>query len=110
MMERLIRDSVLDYLMLHRLLSERQYGFIPGRSCTLQLLLCIEEWSLNLDKGKQVDVIYTDFSKAFDTLSHFKLMQKLQLLGISGKELCWIRIFLSGRRQKVNPTHHGRIS
>ena len=101
MMERLIRDSVLDYLMLHRLLSERQYGFIPGRSCTLQLLLCIEEWSLKLDKGEQVDVIYTDFSKAFDTVSHSKLLQKLQLLGISGKVLCWIRNFLSGRRQKV---------
>ena len=48
-----------------------------------------------------MDVIYTDYSKAFDTVSHNKLLQKLHGLGIQGNAWTWIKEFLTGRKQKV---------
>ena len=59
---------ILWYLK-NNLISDSQFGFVPGRSCVLQLLVCMEEWTKSLDTGKQVDVIYTDYSKAFDKVS-----------------------------------------
>ena len=48
------------------MLSDKQFGVVPGRSCTLQLLVCVEQWSKQFDLGTGVDTIYTDFSKAFE--------------------------------------------
>ena len=48
-----------------------------------------------------MDVLYTDFSKAFDKVSHIKLLTKLKGYGLGGGFLNWIRAFLSNRRQKV---------
>ena len=101
LMESAIRDNMLDHLITNNLLTDKQFGFVPGRSCGLQLLLCLEKWTKSLDAGNEVDVIYTDFSKAFHRVSLNKLMQKLHALGIQGKMLNWIRNFLSGRLQMV---------
>jgi len=46
--------------------SNKQYGFIKGRSTVLQLLKIMDDWTAQLDSGGQVDVVYTDFAKAFD--------------------------------------------
>jgi uncharacterized protein (UPF0335 family) len=100
-MERILRDRIVKYFTEKSLLSSNQYGFVPGRSCTLQLLVCMEEWSKQLDAGNQVDIIYTDFSKAFDTVSHTRLLHKLALMGVGGNFLAWIQDFLTGRSQKV---------
>jgi len=48
--------------------SDCQYGFIKGRSATLQLLNILDDWTTALNSGKQVEVIYTDFAKAFDNV------------------------------------------
>ena len=100
-MEKIIRDALVSFFIDNGILSERQFGFVPGRSCTLQLLVCVEEWSRSIDDGKQIDVIYTDYSRAFDTVSHRKLMQKLHGLGVQGNMWTWIQEFLSDRKQKV---------
>ena len=78
-----------------------QHGFVPGRSCTSQLILAIEEWSRNLDAGTPVDAIYLDFKKTFDAVANERLLITLSGLGIRGKLLNWIRSFLSGRKQRV---------
>ena len=49
-----------------------------------------------------MDAIYFDFAKAFDNVSHERLLSKLKLHGINGKVLEWIKVFLSNRRQIVN--------
>ena len=100
-MEKITRDSIVEFLMENRILSDSQYVFVPGRSCPLQLFVCVEEWFRSLDALNQVDVIYTDYSKAFDTVSHNKLLQKLHRLGIQGNAWTWIKEFLTGRKQKV---------
>ena len=54
-----------------------------------------------LENGLSIDVIYTDFAKAFDRVPHERLLLKLKMLGIIGSTNSWIRAFLSGRRQQV---------
>ena len=100
-MEKIIRNALIDHLMMHGLLSQNQFGFVPGRSCALQLLVCMENWTKALDDGGNVDIIYTDFSKAFDTVSHSKLLWKLHALRVRSKTWAWIQDFLKDRRQKV---------
>ena len=90
-LEKFIRDVLLDHFMKNRLISEKQFGSVPGRSCTLQLLRCVESWTKSLDEGTQVDVIYTDYSKGFDRVSHSKLLKKLDGLGVRGYILGWIQ-------------------
>jgi hypothetical protein len=73
------------------------------------LLEFFEAVTVNLDDGKPVDVIYLDFSKAFDKVPHERLFRKLLAHGIGGKILEWVRKWLTGRRQKVgvNKTYSG---
>ena len=63
--------------------------------------MLIEEIEQNLSEGKQTDVILLDFSKAFDKVSHEKLIHKLHGYGIRGETLSWIKAFLNGRSQTV---------
>ena len=100
-MEKLIRDEIMSFLLRNNVLSDRQFGFVPGRSCTLRLLVCIEEWSKQLDEGNNVDIIYTDFSKAFDRVPHWNLMEKVSSLGIKDKVGGWLTDFLTDRFQRV---------
>ena len=63
------------------LYSKKQFGFISGRSTTLQLLLVMEEWTEILKKGGvAIDTIYMDFMKAFDKVPHKRLITKLEVM------------------------------
>jgi len=85
----------------NKIFFDAQYGFRSGRSCTIQLLEIHDNWTEYLDKGVQIDVIYLDFAKAFDCVSHGHLIYKLHKLGVRGLALNWIRDFLSRRTQCV---------
>ena len=61
----------------------------------------MNNWSEALDKKNKVDIIYLDISRAFDTVSHSKLLYKLRNIGISGNILSWVNSFLTGRKQRV---------
>ena len=78
-----------------------QYGFVSGRSSTAQLLSTLQTIGKNLDKGLQTDVVFMDISKAFDTVNHNRLLQKLRDFGLSGSLLLWFENYLSGRFQRV---------
>ena len=100
-MEKLIRDHIVSHLLEEKLLSNKQYGFISGRSTTLQLLYYLDECLNVTAKGGVVDVIYLDFAKAFDTVPHRRLIGKLEAYGIFGNTLNWVKAFLTGRTQEV---------
>jgi hypothetical protein len=91
----------MQHLLGNGLLSETQHGFVPGRSCIIQLLQVLDKWTEILDAGGVVDVIYLDYAKAFDSVPHKRLVMKLQSCGITGKVLNWIELFLITRRQRV---------
>ena len=67
-------------------------------TCLLEVL---EEWTLFLDKGLPVDVLYIDFGKAFDKVQHNILFDKLEGIGIRGKVLLWLESYLCNRSQRV---------
>ena len=60
LMESIIRDSVTTHFKLNHLLSNGQFGFIKGRSTSLQLLQILDKWTELLENGGQIDLIYTD--------------------------------------------------
>ena len=101
LMESIIRDSLVEYLEEEELLSRHQHGFISKRSCTSNLLATMDKWTEYLDTGIPVDAIYLDFSKAFDSVPHLRLLEKLESYGVNSFVLEWIRDFLIGRRQRV---------
>jgi hypothetical protein len=100
-MERLVRKEVLQHMTSNGFLSDNQHGFVQGRSCTTQLLKVVDKLTEILDRGGALDLIYLDFAKAFDTVPHERLLNKLASYGIQGHALQWIRQFLTGRRQRV---------
>jgi len=58
--------------------SNKQYGFVKGRSTVLQLLKIMDDWTAQLDSGGQVDIVYTDFAEAFDIVPHQRLLLKIR--------------------------------
>ena len=89
------------YRFVEPRLSSCQYGFIKGRSCTVQLLVYLGKIYRALDNHQNVQVVYTDFEKAFDRVDHQLLLRKLSDIGVRGRLLQLIRSFLSGRCYKV---------
>jgi hypothetical protein len=71
------------------------------RSTSTQLLDFYDHVYNCVDNNKQIDVIYLDFSKAFDCISHKLLLHKLRKYGISGKILAWLSTYLCDRKQRV---------
>ena len=100
-MESIIRDYVVNHMNKNKLFSDKQFGFISGRSTTLQLLHVLSIWCEILDEGGTIDVIYCDFMKAFDKVPHKRLLYKIEKYGIVGNIHGWIESFLSNRTQCV---------
>ena len=78
-----------------------QHGFMKGRSCLTNLLQSLEKWTQALDEDFGVDVLYLDYRKAFDSVPHKRLLEKLKTYGIHGKLLRWIQSFLEARLMRV---------
>ena len=100
-LEKIVRDNIVKTLESQGVIHKDQHGFRGGRSCCTQLLEVIEVWTRWFDLGLPWDAIYTDFSKAFDSVPHQRLLNKIHAHGIRGKLLKWIESFLSNRRQRV---------
>lgn len=93
--ESLICPHIQNHLKLY--LSEAQHGFVESRSTGTNLVLFTELLVEAIDSGYQANVIYTDFSKAFDKVSHNILIKKLQAYGITGPLLSWLSSYLVDR-------------
>jgi len=82
-------------------ISSAQHGFMRNRSTNTQLLETFCQINVELDKGNQVDVVYFDLSKAFDSVPHRLLLSKLKSFGICGTLLLWLGSYLKSRLQRV---------
>ena len=100
-MEHVIYHSIMNHLQDNQVLSNSQHGFRAGYSCTTQLISLIEDISFNMDAHKQVDLILLDFSKAFDTVPHHRLLTKLKFYQIDNQVVDWIAKWLTLRKQRV---------
>ena len=101
-MESFIRDQIMSHMRSNSLLSPYQFGFINKRSTTLQLLRVLDRWTQELDQGNEIESLYLDFQKAFDSVPHRRLISKLKNLGITSKTLNWTEDFLKDRYQQVS--------
>ena len=72
-MESFVRDAIVCHMVSNGLFADEQHEFVPMRTCSTQLLVALESWCNILDNGGLVGVIYTDFTKAFDTVPHERL-------------------------------------
>ena len=100
-LEKLVASHISSFINSKNLLSDHQFGFRTGSSCTSQLIHIFHSWASALDSGKLTDVVFLDFAKAFDSVSHKHLLAKLQLFGIKGNILPWLSDFLYERKQRV---------
>ena len=100
-MESIARDEMVTFLDEGGLLNRNQHGFMKKRSCLTNLLETFEEWTKALDEGYGIDVIYLDYRKAFDSVPHKRLIEKLKGFGLHSKLTKWIGNFLQKRQMRV---------
>ena len=101
LLETIIRDHMMDFLIKHKLINPSQHGFLKAKSCLTNLLCFLEEITKWVDDGSPVDVIYLDFQKAFDKVPHQRLISKLKSHGMGNSIINWIEQWLTDRRQRV---------
>merc|ERR1711917_13188 len=100
-MEACIRDKIVKHLEQNRLINPSQHGFMRRKSCTTNFLEFLERVTSEVDRGHAMDIIYLDFSKAFDKVPHKRLLEKMKAHSIDGNVLHWIREWLDGRQQRT---------
>ena len=100
-MEHIICKHILVHLEKHKILTDLQHGFRSGHSCESQLIITLNDLLQSFDNKQQVDMVILDFSKAFDTVPHQKLLHKIRNYGIDGKINLWLEQFLTNRKQRV---------
>ena len=110
MFEREVRKSVVKHLEDNNLLPDGQHGFRSKRSCLTQLLSYWDNILDQLEEGKGVDAVYTDFSKAFDKCETGVLLHRIKDCGIRGKMGHWLAAFLNPLVRKQAVGVDGRLS
>ncbi|KAK4807856.1 hypothetical protein QYF61_007762 [Mycteria americana] len=96
-MEQIILSATTQHIQDNQVMRPSQHGFMKGRSCLTILISFYDKVTRLVDEGKAVDVVYLDFSKAFGTISHSILLEKLAARGLDRCTLCW----LDGQAQRV---------
>ena len=97
LLERLIKDHLVDILVKNNLIKPSQHGFLKARSCLTNILCFLEDIIKWVDEGSPVEIIYLDFLNAFDKVPHQRLLLKLKAHGIGNGIEKW----LIDRRQRV---------
>jgi hypothetical protein len=100
-MERIIAKQMIDFLRDCNSIFPSQHGFLPNGSIETAGITFLDHLTRNLDNGLLVDVAFLDYSKAFDSVPHGRLLHKLALYGFSGVLLSWLTDYLSNRTQLV---------
>ena len=99
--ESILMEKMMLHVQEHNLVSHLQFGFLPRRSSAGQLLFCLKDWFRSYCKSESTNILYTDITKAFDSVSHRILNKILHQFGFSDEIVVWIRNFLFDRKQQV---------
>jgi len=100
-MESIIRDKIMEHFVVNNLFTDKQFGFLKGRSTVTQLLKVLDDWTEALETGGRIDVIYTDFEKAFDKVPHRRLLSELKACKFHTCVIDWISSLFSNRKQRI---------
>lgn len=99
LLEGLVCEGLDNFIIDTRQLNDKKWGFWLGKSTEELLIYLTETWKSALDNRKVVDVVYIDFQKAYNTVSHNILIYILQAMGFSGNLLMWMVSYLEDRMQ-----------
>ncbi|CAM5113746.1 unnamed protein product, partial [Eretmochelys imbricata] len=100
-MEQVLKESILKHLEERKVIRNSQHGFTKGKSCLTNLIAFYDEITGSVNEGKAVDVLFLDFSKAFDTVSHSILASKLKKYGLDEWTIRCVESWLDCRAQRV---------
>lgn len=105
---KIFEDIITDKIspLFKNIIIEEQHGFVTGRSTSTNLMVYHQFVVDALANHSQVDCIYTDFTKAFDSVDHSILLSKLSGYGIRDPLLSWFASYLQGRTQRVKIQNH----
>ena len=101
LMECIIVNKLTLFLESNNLLTPYQHGFRKGKSCVTNLIMFYDKVTKCVDSGGSYDILFLDFSKAFDKIPHSRLLDKLYKFNVDPRIVKWIEEWLSNRRQRV---------
>ena len=110
-MEHIMLSHIAKHIAKNNIIINEQHGFRNKLSTITQLINTTTDWANTLNNKGQTDIIFLDFSKAFDKISHKFLLSKIHHYGIRNHTLSWIGAFLSNRTQTtvVNGVHSSYV-
>ena len=100
-MERVIYRLIFQHLCTNWPISSSQWGFLPGQSSISALLLVTHDWLQQLDQSHDICTVYFDLCKAFDSVPHRPLLQKLLVIQLNPYIIQWVSSYLTHRSQIV---------
>ena len=106
LLEELVKKAIVDHMQINHLISNKQHGFLQGKSCVTNLLETLDCWTTSLEAKRPVDALYLDYRKAFDKVPHKRLIQKLHMYNIHPGIVSWVEDFLRARQQRVCVNGH----
>ena len=86
-----VKAAIQKFLQVNAPISSSQWGFMSNWSTVSALIRVLDDWQHALDQGNEVCVVFFDVSKAFDTVPHLPLLQKLSEIGLDPYIIRWIR-------------------
>ena len=100
-MEKLCNSILNNYLETNHILLDEQYGFRRNRSTALSIFNYVKFITENMNNNKVVGSIYVDFARAFDSINHARLVEKLIDMGVPWKLVYWIEDYLCNRNVRI---------
>ena len=97
-----------NYLNENDILNDKQFGFWAGHSTEHAILELIDQVSNAFRNSNFVLGVFIDLSKAFDTVDHNILLEKLSMYGVKGNNLKWFHSYLSNRKQYIEFQNDGK--
>lgn len=93
-LELTVKEQLLNYLNVNKLLAAEQSGYRKNHSCETALNLVISKWKKQLESRKKIFAVFLDLKRAFETISREKLIAVLKQYGITGNVINWFSSYL----------------